>query len=380
MVNYQFASNNLQWGIIEGLSYFYKNLNIITAPTIGSYPFGYKKIWLSSSLFTNKFLIKSKNFSVGFINLPILNLISKYFSVKREIYKWLEANKNKQTQIIVYSVHTPFLKPVIDAKKKYKNLSVTLIVPDLPNFMSENNNYVYRFLKSIDNYILDRFLKKVDSFVLLSEHMAKPLRVLNRKWVLVEGIFQNEDSINMKKISTKIKSIIYTGAITKKDGIFTLIKAFKKIKDPNYRLCLRGSGSILPEVLKLIKEDLRIKWIDKLSRSDLIKLQRNATVLINPMPTEEESSKYFFPSKMMDYLASGTPTITTKLGGIPKEYYKYCFCLEKDDANTIRNKIIDVCELPSAELDEVGKAARNFILKYKNPIKQVEKIYHMLKN
>ena len=380
LVNYHFASNNLQWAMIEGLSYFFKNLNIITAPTVGSYPFGYKKKYLSSSVFKNNFLLKSKNFSVGFINLPLLNLFTKYYSIKKELNLWLDINKNKQIQIIVYSVHTPFLKPVIEAKKKYKNLSVTLIVPDLPIFMSDNNNLSYRFLKRIDNYILNRCIKKVDSFVLLSKHMRKPLQVLDRKWVLVEGIFQKTPLNKKKIINSNKKVILYTGALTRKDGIFNLIKAFKKIEDLDYQLWLRGSGSILPEVLEIIKDDIRIKWIDKLSREDLIILQRKATVLINPMPTNDESSKYFFPSKMMDYLASGTPTITTRLKGIPEEYFKYCFCLDMDNPEAIKNKIIEVCELPLSELEEKGMAARNFILEHKNPINQVQKIYNMLKN
>ena len=52
-----------------------------------------------------------------------------------------------------------------------------------------------------------------------------------------------------------------------------------------------------------------------------------------------KSSKYFFPSKMMDYLASGTPTISTKLKGIPEEYFNYCFTIENGDPKTLKNKI-----------------------------------------
>lgn len=379
LINYQFASNNLQWALIEGLSHFFKNLNIITAPTVGSYPFGYKKMYLQGIFFKNVFLKKSKNFSVGYINLPLLNRISKYFSIKKELNSWLKINKNKQAQVIIYSVHTPFLKPVIEAKKKYKNLSVTLIVPDLPNYMSDNNNLIYRCLKRIDNYILNRCIKEVDSFVLLSKHMKKPLEVSDRKWVLVEGIFQNMSHAKIKKHTSNKKIILYTGSLTKKDGIFNLIKAFKKIEGLDYELWLRGSGSILAEVLEIIKDDIRIKWIDKLSRNDLIILQRKATVLINPMPTSDDSAKFFFPSKMMDYLASGTPTITTRLKGIPEEYFKYCFCLDEDNPEAIKNKIIEVCELPQSDLEEKGMEARNFILKNKNPINQVQQIYCMLK-
>ncbi len=378
LVNFQFAANNLQWGLIEGLSFYYKNMSIITAPTIGSYPKGYKKKYISASTFINEFIPESKNISVGFFNLPFISLISKYFSIKKELNKWLKKNLNTKTHIVVYSPHTPFLKPAIEAKKKYKNIEVTLIVPDLPNFMSDSNNVVYKLLKKIDNAQLTNYIKQVDSFVLLSKFMKEPLKVNARNWVLVEGIFQNikENTFNLNKTQEKV--ILYTGALTKKDGIFTLIEAFKKISDLNYRLWLRGNGSVLPDVLKSIVEEKRIQWIDKLPRLELIKLQQKATVLINPMPANDKSAKYFFPSKMMDYLASGTPTITTKLPGIPEEYFNYCFVAEKDDAEGLKEKIIEVCEKPQFELEEFGIKARKFILQNKNPIKQVEKIFKML--
>lgn len=378
LVNYQFAANNLQWGLVEGLSFYFKNMSIITAPTVGSYPKGYKNIYISALTFYNEFIPESKNISVGYINLPFVSLGSKYLSIKKEINKWLKDNSNTKTHIVVYSPHTPFLKPAIEAKRKYKNIEVTLIVPDLPNFMSDNNNVVYKLLKKIDNTQLANCIKQVDSFVLLSKFMKEPLKVNARKWVLVEGIFQNNKEITFNQNKTKEKVILYTGALTKKDGIFTLIEAFKKIVDINYRLWLRGNGSILPDVLKIIEDDKRIQWIDKLTRVDLIKLQQKATVLINPMPTNDKSAKYFFPSKMMDYLASGTPTITTKLPGIPEEYFKYCFVAEKDDAEGLKAKITEVCEKPQIELDEFGTKARKFIIENKNPIKQVEKIFKML--
>lgn len=379
LVNYQFAANNLQWGLIEGLSFYFQKMSILSAPTIGSYPKGYKKKYFSTSTFYNEYIPESKNISVGFLNFPYVSLVSKYFSIKKEVNKWLKDNcLDTKTHIIVYSPHTPFLKPAIEAKKKYKNIEVTLIVPDLPNFMSDNNNIVYRSLKRIDNAQLTNYINQVDSFVLLSKFMKEPLKVNNRKWVLVEGVFQNikENIVNQNK--TKEKVILYTGALTKKDGIFTLIEAFKKIADINYRLWLRGNGYILPDVLKIIEDDKRIQWIDKLTRVDLIKLQQKATVLINPMPTNDKSAKYFFPSKMMDYLASGTPTITTKLPGIPEEFFRYCFVAEKDDAEGLKEKIIEVCAKPQIELEELGTKARKFILENKNPIKQVEKIFKML--
>lgn len=41
----QFSSNNFQNNIIDGLKDIVVNLNIISAPFIGSFPYGYKKVY-----------------------------------------------------------------------------------------------------------------------------------------------------------------------------------------------------------------------------------------------------------------------------------------------------------------------------------------------
>lgn len=378
LVNYQYAANNLQWALVEGLSNYFSNLNIVTAPVVGSYPKGYKRIYLSGSNFKNEFLSNSKNHSISFLNLPLINLVNKYFSVKKKVRKWIKANNNSEKHIIIYSPHTPFLKAAVDAKKYYKDLEITLIVPDLPEYMSDNKSLLYKLLKNIDKQFIDKYITQVDSFVLLSKHMKERLNVGDRKWVLIEGVFQSVDSELYYTDNPDKKIVLYTGALTEKDGIYNLIEAFKKIPDTNYCLWLRGNGPIRSKVSEIIKDDKRIKLIDRLSRKELIEMQQKATVLINPTSANDPSAKYFFPSKMMDYLASGTPTITTELPGIPEEYFKFCIVLRNESVDALKNKIIEVCELNAEERNIIGSKAREFILNNKNPIKQAGKIHNML--
>ena len=62
-----------------------------------------------------------------------------------------------------------------------------------------------------------------------------------------------------------------------------------------------------------------------MSREELLKMERRATVMINPTPARLNFTKYFFPSKTMEYLASGTPTVMYRLGCMPKEYDDYVY-------------------------------------------------------
>ena len=107
--------------------------------------------------------------------------------------------------------------------------------------------------------------------------------------------------------------------------------------------------------------------------------QREATVLVNPRTSEGEFTKYSFPSKTMEYLASGTPCIMNKLKGIPQEYFKFIFFPENESVFELSQIIIEICKKEQSELNKIGELAKRFIFENKTPDKQCEKIYNMLK-
>jgi len=109
-------------------------------------------------------------------------------------------------------------------------------------------------------------------------------------------------------------------------------------------------------------------------------LQRKATLLINPRDGVEEFTKYSFPSKTIEYLSSGTPTILYKLKGIPEEYYNYCYTCDFEGAEGLTETIVRVLNIPSDERESMGEKAKKFILNNKNETIQSKKIIHLIKN
>ena len=370
----QNAANNLQWSIITGLDHYYSNLSIITLPYIGSYPLNYKKWYFKSSNFKHRNL--SRDYSIGFLNFPFIKLISRYWKAKKAIKQWSE-NITGNSCIIVYAIHSPFLKAATDFKRSMLNVKICLIVPDLPQFMSGNRNILYRFSKGIESIIIKRCLKEIDSFVLLSDHMANALKVGNRQWIRIEGIFEQIDS-NDYIPKEEDKTILYTGTLARQYGIINLLNAFDAIKDLNYSLWICGEGDCRNEIERRAKSDNRIKFFGQLPRANILTLQKKATLLVNPRTSEGDYTKYSFPSKTMEYLASGTPCIIYKLQGIPEEYYQYCIVVNIENTECLKEKILEVCSKDQSELNEFGRKAANFILENKNPISQVKKIYELL--
>ncbi|MDB4723737.1 glycosyltransferase [Akkermansiaceae bacterium] len=370
------AADNLQWALVEGLDHYIEDLKIITMPFIRNYPKGYKRIFFKTSQFAHKH--GAEDVCVGFLNVIGLYTIYRYYVITRILRKSL--SKEKSTTIIIYSAHSPFLKAIEKLRRRGFLVRTCLIIPDLPEFsylMHSKSGNLFKFLKRIDIKMIEKYRKRVDSYVLLSDFMAEKLDVFKKPFVRIEGIY-NGDVVEEPVTKEVYKTVLYTGKLEKGGGISELLAAFKGIDSPNYRLWIRGFGPMMNAVIDAVESDNRIKIIDELSRAELLMLQKKATILINPIPPSAKVSKFFFPSKTMDYLASGTPTVMFKLECLPIEYHHYIHFIETESVDGIRDKLIELCELSAEEHMRFGSKASRFIFEKKTPVKQVEKLVKLL--
>jgi glycosyltransferase involved in cell wall biosynthesis len=95
---------------------------------------------------------------------------------------------------------------------------------------------------------------------------------------------------------------------------------------------------------------------------------------VNPRLSHEEYVKYSFPSKTSEYMLSGTPLLTTRLGGIPQEYFQHVYVFEDESVAGYAKTLEEVLSYPQKELDKKGKEAQAFMLNSKNNIIQSKRI------
>lgn len=373
-----FAANNLQYSFIKGLEFHNKkSVTLLNCPYIGAFPTGYRKMYIKTEKFSH--LPNASDINIGFCNLVGIRFLSRLVNAFKHIRKWANDNGNERKVLIIYAMHSPFLLSAVFAKIKNPNIRLCLIIPDLPEYMSDKNNPVRRSLKYLDAKLMGFALRRIDSFVLLSDYMAEKISINDRPWVRIEGIFDDntapESPVEMRSGD---RIIMYSGNLDLSQGIGELISAFSQIKYTNYKLWITGHGNGLALIVEAAKEDNRISYFERLSRENLLAKQRKATILINPLKTGNPKVKYFFPSKTMEYLASGRVTLMYKLPSIPKEYDDYLYFFDDDSVDSMKDKIIEISEKSELELSSFGDAARVFILKYKTPEVQCEKLYNML--
>ena len=371
----QNAANVLQWNLTEGFDMNLETpVKLVNALFIGSYPQRYKKAKIKDMPFSH--VENSKDINVGFCNLAVIKHFSRRHKINSIVKKWAKTSVDDKV-FIAYAMTNSSMSAIKCVKKHNSKIKTCLVVPDLPQYMNMSNkvSLIYRIMKKLDWKKTKKAMKYVDSYALLTEQMSSFLGVNN--YVVVEGIATNSfENVIAKK--TKEKVVFYAGGLAEKYGIVDLVDAFKEIEGADYRLVLCGHGDAVEYIKTAQSEDNRIQYLGVLPREQILKLLVSSTVLVNPRKNTEEFTKYSFPSKILEYLSSGTPVVTYKLDGIPDEYDSYMYYVKGDTIDDLATTIKTVCDKPEDELREFGAVAKKFVLTEKNAKKQTEKILEFI--
>ena len=208
------------------------------------------------------------------------------------------------------------------------------------DYMHEDNiSYIKRLLIKLNESVFHGFVV-INSQLL--NYLTNELK-FNKSSIIVPILVED---FKMNRELPVNKTIVYTGTYQeRKDGILTILNAFAQIKNryPEYKLVLTGSpqrSADYKKILRIIENKelwKQVHFTGYLSEEDLRKVLTSANMLILAKP-ENRQNLYNFPTKLGEYLISGRPVITTKVGETGK--------ILKDNDNVIFSEfdISDISE------------------------------------
>ncbi len=254
------------------------------------------------------------------------------------------------------------------------------IITDLPGLIVTNKTKTKKIASTGFHSIFSYMVSNFNGYVLLTKQMNAVVNKKERPFMIMEGLvdMNMQSSKNDLKLKSEEKIIIYAGGLYEKYGVKNLIEAFKMTTDPLARLHLYGTGEMVENMNAHIGNDDRIVFKGMLPNNVVVQDQLKATLLVNPRPTHEEFTKYSFPSKNMEYMVSGTPTLTTKLPGMPHEYDEYVYLFENETIEGMHNTIATILAKSKEELHEFGQKAKEFVLTKKNNAAQTLRIINFV--
>lgn len=347
----------------------------VNNPPIGYWPRMNKKLWVQTQYCEEQ---GRKVWNIGTVNLYGY----QYFSIFMHTYRAIKnILKGEAAVCVVYAINVPILRAILRYRKHdAPKTKIILVIPDLIEDMYSGSSLKSKVLRWIHGDI-DEIYRQTDGFVYLTEQMREKTKSY-KLYCVVEGIYDAlAEKYKEPDFSGDEKIIFYSGKLEEKFGARLLVDAFCMIPDADARLVLCGSGDSVDYVKERAAADTRIRFMGQIPREEVIRLQSKARLLVNPRTPEGAFTRYSFPSKNIQYLASGIPTLIYRLEGIPEEYYQYCLSIDgnmlsvADLSQAMQNGI----NLPLEECVRMGVNARQFILENKNAKKQTEKIIDLIK-
>lgn len=369
----QNAADALQKAFLHGLSDHLGNkVQLVNLPFVGSYPRLYVNATFPACEDTLAPGIRVRG--EGFLNIRFLRFWSRFISAFFGVHR---ATRDAECPvIIVYSAHLPFLAAVRLVRLLRRDVFLCAVLPDLPEFMGVGG-WLYSTFKVIESAIFRQIVQGFDSFVFLTDAMGDRIGIPAEKRMVVEGIF---DPLNDLPEGAPVDLeddafvVLYTGTLAARYGIGDLLEAFEHFDNPKAQLWICGDGDTRHLIDEMAQRDPRIRFFGQVPRAKALALQRTASVLVNPRRPEGEFTKYSFPSKTMEYLASGKQVIMHRLPGIPREYLEHLTIPATPDAEGLAEALRDVSVLTAEERNRRGNNARMFILNCKSPEAQVARV------
>lgn len=229
-------------------------------------------------------------------------------------------------------------------------------------------------------YLNQCYISSFNGYVLLTSQMNGRVNPKGKPHIVMEALcdlsMAEHDVQDEEKASPR--TVIYAGGIQERYGLKMLAEAFVKADIPDARLVYYGSGPYVEEYKKLCAVHPNLEYRGVAPNEEIVAEELKATLLVNPRPTTEEFTKYSFPSKNMEYMASGTPLLTTKLPGMPEDYYPHVYLFEEESVQGYADALKKVLSLPADTLYVKGEQAKRFVLQQKNYVTQAQRVLGLL--
>lgn len=221
------------------------------------------------------------------------NKIARYLSLKKEFLKIIRDLQPDYLFVDGLNLSALMLSKLTTCKK------VCICTDRICDISGIKKKYSKRVLKLAKNF---------DAYLCLTDGLNNYYNVNGKPSLITEGIIQDRIPINHKKYSNYF---FYAGNLLEKFGINNLIKAFNLLANPEYKLLIAGHHHEQNlEFLSLVNRS-NVVFLGCIDNDTIFSLESNSIANINPRPVSD-LDLYSFPSKTLEYLSSGSTTISTK--------------------------------------------------------------------
>lgn len=377
-VSPDFATNNFQKGFCQSLDCAEIDYDVVCLPFVRR-----KKINRNALFIYEGRNYKSESRLVWHLpncTIPVFRTVWEFFL----LFLLIPLLKiHRYERVIIFSPSPSFNLPFIFYSIIFwSRRKLICIVDDLPEFSQDFKFSGIRLMKKCYSKLFEACNRFYFGIIFLSSGAQKRIGIGCKNWMLMEGVLPNESFDDLEThipedcfgrtqfINTEY--ILYTGSLDNRQGVANLIKGFLKIIDdlPHINLVLCGQGAGRKTLERKYSNIKNIFFMDAVPRRELRHIMERSMCLVIPVDPSNDFTNFFFPSKLIEYMSSGTVTVGYRLGCIPSEYFPHFVEIHNSEGEfprhcEISKTIFQILSMPEHERKKLGSSAKHFIEEYK---------------
>jgi len=362
-------SHKHSWSIVRGLEANGCEVDLISSLPIALFPGNRKIVVLGHSWQRAK---SSISITTTFVNLIGCRHITRLLSVSYLAYMWaLRLRGVRDKCILLYGLHSAHIYAARVVTIIF-NLPMVCVVTDPPGGSNVSRFAPSHILRRLDAFLLKGGARFMTGIVGVTSEIPTMLN-FQGPFLLMEGIVSKMDAnsgsgdrrrARLHKSHGKLV-LMYAGGLAEVSGVVQLMQAFIMSKTANSELWIAGTGPLEVEVRRAAASSAAIRYLGYVPAGEIGAWVGQADFLINPRPAGQLFTRYSFPSKLLQYMATGKPVISTRLPGIPSEYWDYLIAIDDETVEGMAALFSRVLNRRCDDLVNRGQDARTFVMQQK---------------
>jgi hypothetical protein len=248
----------------------------------------------------------------------------------------------------------------------FLKIRATLLLTDHPKNMHKNI-----FFSNLHIF----FLKSFSFYIVLNEYISKSLNIEKKKIIYHPMIIGPKFKEEVYNLYLYGDYIFYSGGIDDLNNVRFLIKVFLASNLIKYNLIIAGKGNLL-ERLKKEYNQKNIVFLGEIDYKETKNLMKRATLLISLRKNNHEVTRYSFPFKIMDYISSGTPLVSSFIDSFDSEIIQKIPIISIESEEVASKSLINIVENKLQFLKAEAIKNRDYFYQKYNAEALIKKIIH----
>ena len=267
--------------------------------------------------------------------------------------KGMFENFVRNSLIITDTINPTVLYLATYFAKKYKMPAIGVCTDSPSNIANTTRAYTMFLLK---------MSKTLNGYICLTNGLNELFNDQNKPSIIIEGIVEDEDPEKERNIFGRY--IFFCGALSERYGIYNLINFYKTYIKGDIKLVLCGHHADNNKLTKAIGDDNRIQYLGNILNDEVLSFEANAWVNINPRPFSEDLDRFSVPSKVLEYLNSGAPTISVKNTKLQKYFSPNAIWIKNNTNEDFVEAFQKLNSFSEAEKANMVNGAKKLVRKY----------------